>query len=98
MIQNLQKHIEVDEPEEDMQDFDVPSVLGAGAETEAEGLVLPDALAMGGAEGEAASDDPQEAAGTEEDPGVAPADDSAEMPAGAVFTDVADPSDPEDEA
>lgn len=90
LIQNLQKHIEVDEPEEDMQEFDVPEVIGTSAEGEAP---LADALAMGG-EGEA---DPLSAA-VEEEGTVAPASDDDQMPAGAVFTDVADPADSEEEA
>ena len=59
LIQNLQKHIEVDEPEEDMQDFDVPDAIGTSPAGDAP---VAYALAMGGEAGA----DPLSAADEEE--------------------------------
>ena len=88
LIQNLQKHIEVDEPEEDMQEFDVPNPLSV----QEENLAMADALAVGGdTEGPA-----EEAQGDSDEAVTAPS--GEEIPAGMVFTDVADPKDPEEKA
>lgn len=55
LIQSMQKHVEIDEPEEDAPEFDVPSIPGleiGGSEAED---VVPDALAV---ENETAEEDP----------------------------------------
>ena len=55
LIQSMQKHVEIDEPEEDAPEFDVPSIPGleiGGSEAED---VVPDALAV---ENEDAEEDP----------------------------------------
>lgn len=57
LIQSMQKHVEIDEPEEDAPEFDVPSIPGleiGGSESEE---IVPDALAVeneDGGEGAAA--------------------------------------------
>ncbi len=61
LIQSMQKHVEIDEPEEDAPEFDVPSIPGGemgGSEAEAAAEaeeVVPDALAV---ENEDAEEDP----------------------------------------
>jgi DNA-directed RNA polymerase subunit omega len=55
LVQSMQKHVEIDEPEEDVPEFDVPSIpgldseaaeAGDGEELLAEGYSVEDALAV----------------------------------------------------
>ena len=78
LIQSMQKHVEIDEPEEDAPEFDVPSIPGLeiGA-SEAEEIV-PDALAVESEDGEAVSEaEPIQEGDETQDPEVdaAPGDD-----------------------
>ena len=74
LIQGMQRHVEVDEPEEDAAEFDLP---GLSAEVEGEAPTIPqEALATPGFADEAA------AAG-EDTEAVAPAEESTAAEAGA---------------
>ena len=78
LIQSMQKHVEIDEPEEDAPEFDVPSIPGLeiGA-SEAEEIV-PDALAVESEDGEAVPEaEPLQEGDETQDPEVdaAPGDD-----------------------
>ena len=78
LIQSMQKHVEIDEPEEDAPEFDVPSIPGLeiGA-SEAEEIV-PDALAVESEDGEAVSEaEPLQEGDETQDPeaDAAPGDD-----------------------
>ncbi len=84
LIQSMQKHVEIDEPEEDAPEFDVPSIPGleiGGSEAE---QMVPDALAVENedavenkdAEENAATDPLQDGEATEDpDTDTAPGDD-----------------------
>ena len=82
LIQSMQKHVEIDEPEEDAPEFDVPSIPGleiGGAEAEE---IVPDALAVEneGGEEEPAAEPLQEDGETEvPDVDAAPGDDEGKV-------------------
>ncbi len=46
LIQGMQRHVEIDEPEEEPQDFEM-SVIAMGAESAGEGMPSVDSLIMG---------------------------------------------------
>ena len=79
LIQSMQKHVEIDEPEEDAPEFDVPSIPGLeiGASETEEGMV-PDALAVetdNGEEGPEAGPSQEDDVTVDPDADVAPGDD-----------------------
>ena len=51
LIQSMQKHVEIDEPEEDAPEFDVPSIPGLELEMAETGESNPEALAVESEEG-----------------------------------------------
>ncbi len=65
LIQGMQRHVEIDEPEEEPQDFEM-SVIAMGAEGAGEGVLSVDSLIMGetGAEAEVEAETSKE--GTDE--------------------------------
>ncbi len=65
LIQGMQRHVEIDEPEEEPQDFEM-SVIAMGAEVAGEGMPSVDSLIMGetGADAEAEAETSKE--GTDE--------------------------------
>ena len=82
LIQGMQRHIEVDEPEEDAAEFDLP---GLSAEVEGEAPTIPqEALATPGfaEEGPAAGEEAEAAAPSEETPD-APSEETAEAEGGS---------------
>ena len=78
LIQSMQKHVEIDEPEEDAPEFDVPSIPGLEiGSSEAEEMV-PDALAVENEDGEEEPEaGPSQEGDVAEDPDMdaAPGDD-----------------------
>ncbi len=65
LVQSMQRHVEIDEPEEEPQDFEM-SVIAMGAEGAGEGMPSVDSLIMGetGADAEAEAETSKE--GTDE--------------------------------
>jgi DNA-directed RNA polymerase subunit omega len=65
LIQGMQRHVEIDEPEEEPQDFEM-SVIAMGAESAGEGMLSVDSQIMGetGADAEAEAETSKE--GTDE--------------------------------
>ncbi len=77
LIQSMQKHVEIDEPEEDAPEFDVPSIPGlevGGSEPEE---IVPDALAV---ENEDGDDEPAAELSQEGDETESPAPDVDAVP------------------
>ena len=68
LIQGMQRHVEIDEPEEEPQDFEM-SVIAMGAEVAGEGMPSVDSLIMGetGAEAETSKEGTDEVAGGPKD-------------------------------
>ena len=68
LIQGMQRHVEIDEPEEEPQDFEM-SVIAMGAEVADEGVPSVDSLIMGetGAEAETSKEGTDEVAGGPKD-------------------------------
>ena len=68
LIQGMQRHVEIDEPEEEPQDFEM-SVIAMGAEGAGEGMLSVDSLIMGetGAEAETSKEGTDEVAGGPKD-------------------------------
>ncbi len=68
LIQGMQRHVEIDEPEEEPQDFEM-SVIAMGAEVAGEGKPSVDSLIMGetGAEAETSKEGTDEVAGGPKD-------------------------------
>jgi DNA-directed RNA polymerase subunit omega len=56
LIQSMQKHVEIDEPEEDAPEFDVPSIPGLELEVAEAAEITADALAVEGEESKAEED------------------------------------------
>jgi DNA-directed RNA polymerase subunit omega len=86
LIQSMQKHVEIDEPEEDAQEFDVPSIPGLELDVAEAAEITPDGLAVESQEGdtetetEAEADVWQEGDETEEPiKDDAPGDDAGEV-------------------
>lgn len=90
LVQSMQKHVEMDEPEEEAPEFDVPSIpgleldtskVGDGEELLAEGYSVEDALAVDSDSEEAqqADDEPSGAEAEEPEAESAPAEDEAEV-------------------
>ncbi len=73
LIQGMQRHVEIDEPEEEPQDFEM-SVIAMGAEGVGEGMPSVDSLIMGeigaDAEAETSKEGPDEVAGGPKDGNV----------------------------
>lgn len=59
LVKGLQKHVETDEPEEDLPDFDMEGLAGAVADATQGEAVVPDALATETAPGAVADNAPQ---------------------------------------
>ena len=82
LIQSMQKHVEIDEPEEDAPEFDVPSIPGLELEMAETGESNPEELAVESEEGDSDTevdtweegDEPEEP--IEDDP---PGDDAGEV-------------------
>ena len=68
LIQGMQRHVEIDEPEEEPQDFEM-SVIAMGAEGAGEGMLSVDSLIMGetGAEAETSKEGTDKVAGGPKD-------------------------------
>ncbi len=70
LIQGMQRHVEIDEPEEEPQDFEM-SVIAMGAEGAGEGMLSVDSLIMGetgaNAEAETSKEGTDEVAGGPKD-------------------------------
>jgi DNA-directed RNA polymerase subunit omega len=90
LVQSMQKHVEMDEPEEDAPEFDVPSIpgleldtaeVGDGEDLLAEGFTVEDALTVesDGEEAQQADVGPGAAETGEPEADSAPADDEAKV-------------------
>ena len=68
LIQGMQRHVEIDQPEEEPQDFEM-SVIAMNAESVDEGMPAIDSMIMGdtGANAEASEEGADEVAGGPED-------------------------------
>ena len=82
LIQSMQKHVEIDEPEEDAPEFDVPSIPGLEIGSSEAEEVVSDALAVESEDGEKEpTTDPLQEGDETEDPDVdvAPGDDEGKV-------------------
>jgi DNA-directed RNA polymerase subunit omega len=61
LIQGMQRHVEIDEPEEEPEDFEM-SVIAMGAEAAGEGMLGIDSMIMGDSEPDAAAETSEESA------------------------------------
>jgi DNA-directed RNA polymerase subunit omega len=61
LIQGMQRHVEIDEPEEEPEDFEM-SVIAMGAEAAGEGMLGIDSMILGDIEPDAAAETSEESA------------------------------------
>lgn len=66
LIQSMQKHVEVDEPEEDITEFDLPGLSAAAVESEDAVIAADDLTATGEEEEEQEADEDLDAEAAEE--------------------------------